>query len=167
VKIYENPGGFAVVVLYEEEDGSSDRIHAWGDHVPDTIDWHMHRAAIERSEVLEGSVNEQRCTYADDPDGDWERLTADCVGADGTGEYKVEILAKTRCRIDVYDVRHHKAGDTYSLPADVLHRVFPVRLPAVTRVRFGPVTNRVHTIVRRYDAAVNPSASSAGTGESP
>jgi len=151
VKIYENPGGFAVVVLYEEPDGSADRIHAWGDHVPDTIDFHEHRAAIEWSEVLEGSVNEQRCTWRDDPAGDWERLTADCIGVTDGGEYRVDILERSRCSVEVYEVAHHKAGDRYSLPADALHRIFPVRLPAVTRVRFGPVTRRVHTIIRRRE----------------
>lgn len=146
MRIHQNPNGFAVVTLYELEDGSSERIHAWGDHVPDG-DIHQHRASFE-SMVLEGFFNEEIWTYEDDPEGDWERMTVDCINEGG---YRVDVLDRTRCRVQIAEVLVHRQGISYERKATDLHRVFPVKLPVVTRVNFGPVTNRIHTMIRKIE----------------
>ena len=148
MRIYQNPNGFAVVVLHEEEDGSAERIHAWGDHIPDS-DIHQHRGDYT-ADILEGFVNEEIWTYRDDPDGEWERMTVDCIGDDGNG-YQVKILDRTRCSVEVAELIVHRKGSTYERKATDLHRIFPVQLPVVTRVNFGPVYNRIHTMIRKVD----------------
>lgn len=146
MRIYENPNGFAVVVLHEEEDGSAERIHAWGDHVAGG-DIHQHRGDYT-ADVLEGFMNEEIWTYRDDPSGGWMRMTVDCKGSKG-GEYKVEILEEVRCSVEIAEVLVHRQGSSYERKATDLHRIFPVKLPVVTRVNFGPVYNRIHTMIRK------------------
>jgi len=143
MRIHQNPNGFAVVTLYEEE-GFSERIHAWGEHVGDN-DIHQHRADFE-STVLEGFFNEEIWTYQDDPEGGWERMTVDCINEP---EYRVDVLDRTRCTVEIAEVLVHRQGTTYARKATDLHRVFPVQLPVVTRVTFGPVANRIHTMIRK------------------
>ena len=147
MRIHQNPNGFAVVTLYETE-GFSERIHAWGDHVGDS-DIHQHRRDIIESTVLEGFFNEEIWTYEDDTDGEWERMTVDCVNDDG--EYRVDVMDRTRCRVEIADVLVHRQGSTYERKATDLHRVFPVKCPVVTRCTFGPVTNRIHTMIRKIE----------------
>jgi len=145
MRIYQNPNGFAVVELWKADDGSCERIHAWGDHVADA-DIHQHRSDFV-STVLEGFFNEEIWTHQDDPDGEWERMTVDCVN-DGD-EYRVDVLDRTRCTVEIKEVLVHRQGTTYERSATDLHRVFPVKLPLVTRVNFGLVTNRVHMMIRK------------------
>lgn len=150
MKIIQHPNGFLKVTIREEADGSSLRLHAWEDHIPDDLDIHQHRADFT-STVLEGSMNEEIWEYRDDPGGTHERLTADCwTQGDEDGDiYRVDEKApRVRCRIEPVSLLTHKAGETYHRPATDLHRVFPVKLPLVTLVRFGPVYHRVHTIIR-------------------
>jgi len=149
MRIYENPNGFAVVVLWESPDGSAERIHAWGDHVSDT-DIHQHRGDYD-SEILEGSCNEEIWEYEDDISGDWERLTVNCLGDSGSG-YKVKIRDRVRCRVTVKELLTHKAGEAYTRKATDLHRIFPVKLPLVTRVNFGRTYNEIHTMIRKMGA---------------
>lgn len=145
VRTYENPNGFTVVTLYDGGDHFQERIHAWGDHVAEP-DIHQHRADFV-STVLEGFFNEEVWTYEDDPEGQWMRMTVDCIsGEDG---YRVDVLDKTRCSVEIKEVLVHRQGTSYERSATDLHRVFPVGLPVVTRVNLGPVTNRIHTIIRK------------------
>lgn len=146
MRIHQNPNGFAVVTLYEAE-GFSERIHAWGDHVADS-DIHQHRRDYV-STVLEGFFNEEIWTYEDDPDGDWERMTVDCLNNEET--YKVKVFETVRCRVKIAEVLVHREGSTYERKATDLHRVFPVQCPVVTRCTFGPVTNRIHTMIRKIE----------------
>lgn len=148
MRIYQNPAGFSVVVLHDGGDAFQERIHAWGEHLPDTGDIHQHRADFT-STVLEGFINEEIWAYRDDPAGEWERLTVNCAGDDGQGGYRVEVFDRTPCSVKIREVLTHRAGTTYKRDAADLHRVFPVQLPVVTRVTAGPVRNRVHTIVRK------------------
>lgn len=149
MRIHENPNGFTVVTLYDGGDLFQDRIHAWGDHVTEP-DIHQHRAGFV-STVLEGLFNEEVWTYEDDPEGEWMRMTADCINNDENDEYKVRVLDQARCRVEIAEVLVHRQGSTYERKATDLHRVFPVKCPVVTRVSFGPVTNRVHTIIRKIE----------------
>lgn len=149
MKIIQHPNGFLKVTIWEEDDGSSLRLHAWDDHVPGDLDIHQHRADIITSTVLEGSMNEEIWGYDADPGGEWERLRADCW-ADDQGNYHVdEHDPRIRCKPHVIQLLTHKAGETYDRPATDLHRIFPVKLPLVTLVRFGPVYQRVHTVIRK------------------
>lgn len=149
VKVTQHPNGFLKVVIADEADGSSLRFHAWDDHVPDTIDIHQHRGDIEYSTVLEGSMNEELWTYADDPGGEWERMQVRCW-TDEQGNYHVdEHSPRVRCRPEIAELLTHKAGETYCRPATDLHRVFPVKLPLVTLVRFGKAYNEIHTMIRK------------------
>lgn len=147
MRIHQNPNGFAVVTLYEEGDLFSERIHAWGGHVAEP-DIHQHRADFE-STVLEGFFNEEIWAYEDDPDGDWLRMTAVCVN--DQGDYRVDVLERVPCSVQIEEVLVHRQGTTYERKATDLHRVFPVKCPVVTRVNTGPVTNRIHTIIRKIE----------------
>lgn len=148
MRVHQNPNGFAVVTLYEAE-GFSERIHAWGDHVGDP-DIHQHRADFV-STVMEGFFNEEIWTYEDDPEGEWMRMTVDCINNDENGEYKIKVLDQARCSVEIAEVLVHRQGSTYERKATDLHRVFPVKCPVVTRVNFGPATNRVHTMIRKIE----------------
>ena len=150
MKVTSHPNGFLKVVFDEGDDGSSLRLHAWDTHVPDDLDIHQHRADFT-STVLEGSMNEELWRYVDDPDGGWDRMTVNCW-TDSEGRYHVdEATPRVRCRVEVAALLTHKKGQTYGRPATDLHRVFPVRLPLVTLVEFGPVYRRVHTMIRKRE----------------
>lgn len=148
MEIIQHPNGFLKVVFTREADGSALRLHAWDDHVPDTLDIHQHRADFT-STVIEGSMNEELWRYVDDPAGEWERMQVRCW-SDEQGNYHVdEHSPRTRCRVEVVQLLTHKAGETYHRPATDLHRIFPVKLPLVTLVRFGRTYQEIHTLIRK------------------
>lgn len=148
MKITSHPNGFLKVIAWEEADGSSLRLHAWEEYVPDTTDIHMHRGDFT-SHVLEGSMDEEIWTYIDDPAGEWERMQVRCW-TDENGTYHVdEHSPRIRCRAEIKELLTRKAGDTYYRPAKDLHRIFPVKLPLVTMVRFGKTYQDIHTLIRK------------------
>ena len=97
-------------------------------------------------------MQEEIWTYEDDPAGDWERMQVRC-SSDDDGTYHVdERSPRIRTRPVLLDLFTRKAGDTYHRPAGDLHRIFPVRLPLITLVRFGKTYNEIHMMIRKMDA---------------
>jgi len=146
MKVTSHPNGFLKVVVWERDDGSSHRIHAWDEAGGDS-DIHQHRADFS-SVVVEGEMAEEIYGFADEKNGGWDHLEANCW-QDGGGGYHVDIESSVHCRPVLLRTEIHRAGETFDRPAVDLHRVIAVKVPLVTVVTFGPAYQQVHTILRR------------------
>jgi hypothetical protein len=156
MKVVQNPNGFLVVTISENSDGSAHRLHVWDKPGGDS-DIHQHRADFT-STIIEGEMTEEIYVYEDDPEGDWDRLQANCW-SEPSGEYHVDVESRARCTVRIDRIETAGPGVIYDRNASELHRVIAVQLPLVTMVDFGPVYQQVHTIIRkRTEVEMSPGA---------
>lgn len=147
MKVVQNPNGFLVITLTAGADGSAQRLHVW-DRPGGDGDIHQHRADFT-STIIEGTMHEEIYACDSDPAGDWDLLRADCWSSPD-GEYHVdETEPRRRCTPGLLRTETHLPGETYERDGRDLHRVVAVTVPLVTMVTFGPIYQRVHTLLQK------------------
>ena len=146
MKVYKHPLGFLRVEFTRDETGA-DMLHIWDTPYEDD-DIHQHTSYFT-STIIEGVMTENLFTYCEDPDGEYERLTAVCY-ADDEGVYHTNIApGKIRVTPVLVKTITHYPGETYTRPKDDFHRVTVTEAPLITRRTTGQVVTLEHFILRK------------------